>query len=255
MFTSTILFLNLLLLFVTGENVRDIARNGACDLNSVVRVGHVLRWRNPTNHTRHIRGEECHTKLNIFIPPEQSATYVFHIRGICQYRSSACPGRLGILNVKGGIKRRSLPSKMGNTDKLCTALCNGTQIKPTYVTSANLCRFVYDYVIHGVVNRYYTQDNKSHVELTVKHDFLQPICGSNCPKPPTYKSSFLWMPSSQNCTCPQLKIGKDILVIGFRSGTKFAIDTRSKMIDWDLSLVKNLRVFQQKVTTSRCSAT
>ena len=70
MLASIILFLNLLLLFATGENVRDITRNGACDLNCVVRVGHVLRWRNPTNHTLNIRGEECHTKLNIFIPPE-----------------------------------------------------------------------------------------------------------------------------------------------------------------------------------------
>jgi hypothetical protein len=68
---STILLLSLLLLYVTGENVQDIARNGACDLNSVVRVGYVLRWRNPTNRTLYIRGEKCHTKLNIVIPPER----------------------------------------------------------------------------------------------------------------------------------------------------------------------------------------
>ena len=71
MSTLTILFLSLLLPYVTGENIPDIASNGACDLDSVVRVGVVLRWKNPTNHTLYIRGEDCHTKLNIIIPPER----------------------------------------------------------------------------------------------------------------------------------------------------------------------------------------
>ena len=30
-------------------------------------------------------------------------TYIFHIRGICQYRSSACPKKVGMLKVKGNL--------------------------------------------------------------------------------------------------------------------------------------------------------
>lgn len=107
-------------------------------------------------------------------------------------------------------------------------------------------------VIRGVVNRYYTQQlkisSKDNVELSVKYDYLKPVCQSNCQTAiPTYKLSFLWMPSSQNCTCPRLKIGSEILVMGFRFGTKFAIDTRSKSLNWDSKIAKNLLAYQRKV--------
>ncbi|CAB3979368.1 ---NA--- [Paramuricea clavata] len=239
---------------IKGENIHNIASTGVCDLNSIVRVGDNLRWKNPTNQTLYITGEECHTRLNIVIPPEQTATYVFQIRGICQYRSSACPTEVGILNVKGRIERRSIvsiPPSAGCKDKACTAFCKGTQIKPADVTSSSLCQYQYDYVVRGVVNRYYTQQlkisSKDNVELSVKHDYLKPVCQSNCPTIATYKLSFLWMPSSQNCTCPRLKIGSEILVMGFRSGTKFAIDTRSKSLNWDSKIAKNLLAYQHKV--------
>ncbi len=70
MSTTIILFLSLILLFVAGENIHDIASSDVCDLSSVVRVGYILRWRNPTNQTLYIRGEDCHTNLNIVIPPK-----------------------------------------------------------------------------------------------------------------------------------------------------------------------------------------
>lgn len=71
MSTLTILLLNLLILFVAGQSIHDIAGNSVCDLHAFVRVGDILRWRNPTNKTIYIKGEQCHTKLSIVIPPKR----------------------------------------------------------------------------------------------------------------------------------------------------------------------------------------
>ena len=71
MLTSTILFLSLFFLFGTGQSIRDIASNGVCDLNAIVRIGEVLRWRNPTNRTLYISDVKCHKRMNIVIPPER----------------------------------------------------------------------------------------------------------------------------------------------------------------------------------------
>ena len=98
-------------------------------------------------------------------------------------------------------------------------------------------------VIRGVVNRYYTQSSQDHIELTVKCDYIRPLCQNSATH---YKQSFLWK-SPQNCTCTQLKIGSEILVVGFYSGRTYVIDTRSRSMPWNTHLAKHLQSYQKKV--------
>lgn len=108
--------------------------------------------------------------------------------------------------------------------------------------------FIFYLVVRGDVKRYYTeQSGKDYVELSVKNDYLRPACSSNCLPTPAYKSSLLWMPTSQNCTCPKFKIGSDLLVMGFRFGTELAFGTTSKYADWDTKMASKLLAYQHKV--------